>query len=130
MFLNAKLNLLIVDWLPTIFGQDGPSFSKLLPSHKLVELNRDLSLSCEVQSNPQAVIIWKINGTYLYAYPNLTISSMQPENYGTYTCEASLKHFPTITDSIKIVPAGLRFFIPELDLNEAEKFFFFQDHLS
>jgi hypothetical protein len=34
---------------------------------------------------------------------------MQPENYGVYTCEASLKHFPAVSSSIKIVPPGKNF---------------------
>lgn len=31
---------------------------------------------------------------------------MKPENYGTYKCTASLKHFPKVSSSIKIIPPG------------------------
>ena len=79
---------------------------KTLPSHKLVSLKETLHLICEVNSNPVAFVSWKLNGSLIYSFPNYTITSMSHENYGTYTCEAALKDFPTISSSIKVIPPG------------------------
>jgi hypothetical protein len=63
-------------------------------------------LTCEVDSNPAASIFWKLNGTLIYTYPNITIDSMHYDSYGTYTCEASLKDFPVVSSSVKVIPPG------------------------
>jgi hypothetical protein len=79
----------------------------------MVKLNDELLLNCEVESNPSSNIIWTLNGDMIYSYPTLRITSMKYENYGTYTCTASLKDFPKVSSSIKIVLPG----------NKREKYF-------
>ena len=64
--------------------KDGPRFIKELPSHQMVRLSENVHLKCEVESNPGSLIFWTLNGTNIYAYPTLTISNFQKENYGTY----------------------------------------------
>lgn len=84
----------------------GPKFNQELASHKVVGLNEYLSLTCDVDSNPQSSIIWTLNDTIIYAYSKLIINSFKPENYGVYKCTASLKDFPKVSSSILIVPPG------------------------
>lgn len=78
-----------------------------LPSHKMVRLNEKLVLKCNVESHPEAAVTWEFNGTNIYTYPTLRIEPFRPENYGTYKCTASLKHFPQVSSSMKIVPPGV-----------------------
>ncbi len=85
---------------------DGPRFINELPSHKMVKLNDELLLNCEVDSNPSSLIFWTLNNTSVYAYPTLRVMSMKAENYGTYQCTASLKDFPKVFSSIKVVSPG------------------------
>ena len=89
-----------------MYLQDGPKFIEKLPSYKMVRLNEKLVLDCKVDSNPSALIFWSFNGQKIYAYSILTIEEMKPENYGTYKCTASLKDFPEVSSSIKIVRPG------------------------
>lgn len=72
----------------------------------MVRINEKLSLTCDVDSHPSSSIFWDFNGTNIYTYPTLRIDPMKPENYGTYKCTASLKHFPKLSSSIKIVAPG------------------------
>jgi hypothetical protein len=84
----------------------GPKFVKELPSHKVVKPYDYLVLNCEVDSNPASFITWERNGSMIYSYPTYTINSVTPEDYGTYTCIASLKDFPSVSSSVKILPPG------------------------
>lgn len=85
----------------------GPKFIRPLSSHKLVQLKDTLNLVCEVSSNPQAQVIWKHNNLLVYSLNgNLTVPNMKEENYGMYTCEASLKNFPIIASHVKVIPPG------------------------
>ena len=98
-FFQIVINEVLID-------QDCPRFTNELPSHKMVKLNDELLLNCEVDSNPSSLIFWTLNNTSVYAYPTLRVMSMKAENYGTYQCTASLKDFPKVFSSIKVVPPG------------------------
>jgi hypothetical protein len=74
-----------------------------------VGFNENLSLKCEVDSNPNSSISWFLNGSHIYSYPVLNINYMRKENFGTYTCNASLKDFPTVSSSTTVVPPGYFF---------------------
>ena len=89
------------------FQLDGPKFIKELPSHQLLRLNENLNLKCEIDSNPSSSITWSLNGTYIYSYPVLTINSINQNNYGVYTCTASLKDFQKVSSSTIVLPPGL-----------------------
>jgi hypothetical protein len=88
------------------FQLDGPKFIKELPSHQLLRLNENLNLKCEIDSNPSSSITWSLNGTYIYSYPVLTINSINQNNYGVYTCTASLKDFQKVSSSTIVLPPG------------------------
>ena len=110
-FLNFYLNTFKFDLtnhftLNIFLMKDGPKFIEKLPSHKMVRLHEKLVLDCKVDSNPSALIFWSFNGQKIYAYSILTIEDMKPENYGTYKCTASLKDFPEVSSSVKIVRPG------------------------
>ena len=72
----------------------------------MVQLFDTLNLACLVDSNPQASYYWKLNGTVVFSYQNYSILSMNNDNYGTYTCEASLKNYPKVTTSVKVIKPG------------------------
>ena len=72
----------------------------------VVNLNENLHLKCDVDSNPKASILWIVNDTKIYNQPLLLISSIKAENYGTYKCLVTTRDFPDIYASVKVIPPG------------------------
>lgn len=77
-----------------------------MPSHKIVNVGDYLSLTCDVDSNPESSVIWTFNETVIFYYPKLIISSFKKENYGIYKCIASLRDYPRVYSKSIILPPG------------------------
>jgi hypothetical protein len=87
---------------------DSPEF-KLFPSpYTLVRLGDALTLSCDVDSNPPANILWTKNGEFVGGGGQYQIPEVHDDDYAVYACMATLGgHFTKIVASTKVLPPGI-----------------------
>jgi hypothetical protein len=86
---------------------DGPKFLSVPNSYQVVRLNDSLKIKCDVDSNPTAAITWQLNGTKLPVSSRvLEIVTVKADHYGTYTCVASVAHFPELVAQVKVLQPG------------------------
>lgn len=64
-------------------------------------------LSCEVDSNPPANILWTKNGEFVGGGSFFQIPEVHDDDYGVYGCVATMNgQFSKIFASTKVLPPG------------------------
>ena len=79
---------------------DSPVF-KVAPEDVTGNLHDKVSLECKVDSNPKATYQWKFNDHFETNGPLLNIE-LTNTSAGTYSCEASVSGFPSISHSVRV----------------------------
>lgn len=110
MDINCKLFFFVFVFTllkTSIFFIDSPEFKSFPPPYTLVRLGDTLSLTCEVNSNPPANILWTKNGEFIGGGSNYQISEVRENDYGVYACIGTLGgQFTKIVASTKVLPPG------------------------
>ena len=66
-----------------------------------------LKISCKVDSNPPANILWTKNGEFVGGGEQFRIPEVHEDDYGVYACIATLGgQFTKIVASTKVLPPG------------------------
>ncbi|CAF0731000.1 unnamed protein product [Adineta ricciae] len=90
-----------------------PQFKSFPSPYTLVRLGDSLTLSCIVDSNPPANILWTKNGDFVGGGNQYQITEVHEEDYAVYACIAALGgHFTKIIASTKVHPPGPPHFYP------------------
>ena len=86
---------------------DAPEFKSFPSAYTLARLGDALTLSCQIDSNPPANILWTRNGEFVGGGAQYQIPDVREEDYAVYACIATLGgQFTKIFASTKIVPPG------------------------
>ena len=89
------------------FSADAPEFKSFPAAYTLARLGDALTLSCQIDSNPPANILWTRNGEFVGGGAQYQIPDVREEDYAVYACIATLGgQFTKIFASTKIVPPG------------------------
>lgn len=90
-----------------LFIPDGPMF---MTKSKYVsaDITDDATLTCQVDSNPPPAIIWtrKQSPRILSSSSIFSLSDVTQDDFGTYTCMASVIGFPEITMDVQLLQKG------------------------
>ena len=87
---------------------DSPEFRSFPAPYTLVALSDPLLLSCDVDSNPPANILWTKNGEYVGGGSQYQIPEVRENDYAVYACIATLGgQFTKIFASTKVLPPGI-----------------------
>ena len=73
----------------------------MTPEDVTGNLNDKVSLECKVDSNPEAVYEWKFNDQFIKNGPLLNLD-LTNATTGTYSCEASVAGFPSVSHSLRV----------------------------
>lgn len=67
-----------------------------------------LTLSCDIDSNPPANILWTKNGQFVGGGQQYQIPEIHEDDYGVYACVAAVGgQFTKIFASTKVLPPGM-----------------------
>lgn len=87
---------------------DSPEFKSFPAPYTLVRLGDSLTLSCEVDSNPPANILWTKNGEFVGGGSQYQIAEVHDDDYAVYACIGTLGgQFTKIVASTKLIPPGI-----------------------
>lgn len=87
---------------------DAPVFKSFPPPYTLASLGDPLVLSCDVDSNPPANILWTKNGEFIGGGSQYLIPEVHENDYAVYACIATLGgQFTKIVASTKVVSPGI-----------------------
>ncbi|UJR33219.1 hypothetical protein I4U23_020674 [Adineta vaga] len=90
-----------------------PEFKSFPSPYTLARLGDPLILSCIVDSNPMANILWTKNGDFVGGGNQYQIPEVHEDDYAVYACIATLGgHFTKIIASTKVHPPGPPHFYP------------------
>ena len=90
---------------------DAPQFKGFPAPYTLVRLGDPLNLSCDVDSNPPANILWTKNGEFVGGGNKYLIPEVHDDDYGVYGCMATLGgQSSKIFASTKVLQPGLIIF--------------------
>jgi len=90
------------------FWIDSPEFKSFPAPYTLVRLGDSLILSCEVDSNPPANILWTKNGEFVGGGSQYQIPEVHENDYAVYACIGTLGgQFTKIVASTKLLPPGI-----------------------
>ncbi len=90
------------------FRIDSPEFQSFPSAYTLARLGDSLTLSCTVDSNPPANILWTKNGEFVGGGGQYQISEVHENDYAVYACIATLGgQFTKIVASTKVLPPGI-----------------------
>ena len=90
------------------FEIDSPEFKSFPSPYTLARLGDSLTLSCIVDSNPPANILWTKNGDFVGGGNQYQITDVHEDDYAVYACIAAIGgHFTKIIASTKVHPPGL-----------------------
>ncbi|CAF1364122.1 unnamed protein product [Adineta steineri] len=92
-----------------------PKFQSFPTPYTIVRLGDSLKLSCTVDSNPPANILWTKNGEFVGGGSQYQIPEVHEDDYAVYACIATLGgQFTKIVASTKVLPPGPpRFYPPQ-----------------
>jgi hypothetical protein len=86
---------------------DAPVFKSFPAAYTLVRLGDPLLLTCHVDSNPPANILWTKNGAFVGGGSQYHVPDVHDDDYGVYACIATLGgQFTKIFSSTKVLPPG------------------------
>ncbi|KAK2168258.1 hypothetical protein NP493_1239g00032 [Ridgeia piscesae] len=91
----------------TLNVEYGPKFMSK-SNYVSADIGDDATLTCQVDSNPPPAIIWtrKQSPRILSSSSIFSISDVTQDDFGTYTCLASVIGFPEITMDVKLLQKG------------------------
>ncbi len=96
----------------SIFWIDSPEFKSFPAPFTLVRLGDSLILSCDVDSNPPANILWTKNGEFVGGGTQYQIPEVHEDDYAVYACIGTLGgQFTKIVASTKVLPPGTYYLI-------------------
>lgn len=100
--LRSSLNILHV-----LHISDGPMF-KPLAEDGSADPGDSIMLSCVVSSNPPAMVVWRKKGETRVLSGNATfvIPKVTENDFGLYTCTASLLNYEEISQDIRLIRKG------------------------
>lgn len=87
---------------------DSPTFKSFPSPYTLARVGDSLILSCDVDSNPPANILWTKNGEFVGGGSQYQIPEVHENDYGVYACIATVGgQFTKIVASTKVVAPGI-----------------------
>ena len=91
-----------------LIGIDSPEFKSFPAPYTLARLGDSLTLSCEVDSNPPANILWTKNGEFVGGGSQYQIPEIHDDDYAVYACIGTLGgQFTKIVASTKVLSPGM-----------------------
>ena len=81
---------------------------KSAPKHVAVDLGDEAILRCEVDSNPDAEVLWQRADKLIKNSKTLIIPQVAPDDLGAYTCIAQVHccGFPKVEQDIQVLQKG------------------------
>lgn len=102
---------------------DSPEFKSFPAPYTIARLGDALTLTCEVDSNPPANILWTKNGEFVGGGSQYQIPEVHDDDYAVYACIGTLGgQFTKIVASTKVLPPGIDRLIIVLFINFEENF--------
>ncbi|XP_045122993.1 irregular chiasm C-roughest protein-like isoform X2 [Portunus trituberculatus] len=90
----------------SVHVQYGPMF-RALPRDVMAEMGKEVTLKCDVDSNPQASITWVQEGSdKIIGSGEEMVVVVGPSTAGEYTCIASVRGFPELRDKLRVLVKG------------------------
>ncbi|CAF0771419.1 unnamed protein product [Didymodactylos carnosus] len=83
-----------------------PKFRSVPQPYTLINIGDALSLTCDVDANPHAGILWFKDGTIVGGGKSYQIPDVTEHDFGLYACVASLGQFTKIFATTKVLAPG------------------------
>jgi hypothetical protein len=93
----------------SVCRSDGPKFITEISELTADNGAKEISISCEVDSNPTARYVWTRDSTrfpVLSRSATLTIGSLTEESFGLYTCTATVEGYQPISRAVHLLMNG------------------------